>query len=139
MGYERQILTVKNDSGQFVNELHKKLQEKSAEVDTAESRIRQLEHLVKDLEGVVEKRAQNVAELDEQLADEREEGLQRQNQIHHLEDLLRETKAAVSNQSDAISELEAKLIATESRTKAQLSTTKEKEEELKREKIEKEK
>ena len=89
---------MKNDSGQVVNELHKKLQEKSAEVDTAESRIRQLEHLVKDLEGVVEKRAQNVAELDEQLADEREKGLQRQNQIHHLEDLLRETKAAVSNQ-----------------------------------------
>ena len=82
----------------MINDLHKQLQAKSSEVDAGESRIRQLEHLVKDLEGVIEKRAQNVAELDEQLADEREEGLQRQNQIHHLDDLLRETKTAMSNQ-----------------------------------------
>ena len=74
------------------------LQDKASEVDAAESKIRQLEFLVKELEGIVEKRAQNVAELDEQLSDEREEGLQRQNHIHHLDDLLRESKTVIANQ-----------------------------------------
>ena len=70
-------------------------------MDAAESKVRQLEFLVKDLEAAVEKRAQNVAEIDEQLADEREEAMQRQNQIHHLDDLLKETKTAMANQVGA--------------------------------------
>ena len=98
----RKLISVKNESGQVVNDFHKQLQDKACEVDAAESKIRQLELLVKDLESVVEKRAQNVAELDEQLSDEREEGLQRQNQIHHLDDLLRESKTALAHQVDLL-------------------------------------